>query len=55
MSTSQPRVQPPPRPLAGVPMRELLASCAAAAAVSSPPREPEPKTAGPVREERAAA
>ncbi|MFE0516699.1 hypothetical protein [Streptomyces sp. NPDC058964] len=55
MSTSQPRVQPPSRPVAGVTMRDLLASCAAADAVSRPPREPEPRTPEPVREERAAA
>ncbi|MEV6027184.1 hypothetical protein [Streptomyces sp. NPDC052036] len=27
---------------AGVPMRDLLASCAAAKAVSTPPRDPDP-------------
>ncbi|MFI1706050.1 hypothetical protein [Streptomyces griseoruber] len=34
----------PPRPftLAGVSMRELLSSCAAAEAVSTPPRLPDP-------------
>ncbi|MFE7648340.1 hypothetical protein [Streptomyces phaeoluteigriseus] len=31
--------------LAGVSMRDLLASCAAAEAVSRPPREPDPATA----------
>lgn len=36
---------PPSRPLApaGVSMRDLLASCAAAKAVSTPPRAPEPQ------------
>ena len=34
-----------PSALAGVSMRDLLASCAAAEAVSRPPREPDPATA----------
>ncbi|MEU6063031.1 MULTISPECIES: hypothetical protein [Streptomyces] len=55
MSASQPRVQPPPHPVAGVSMRDLLASCAAADAVSKPPREPEPRAPKPAREEPAAA
>jgi hypothetical protein len=40
---------PRPRPYAlpGVSMRDLLASCAAADAVSRPPREPDPETAVP--------
>jgi hypothetical protein len=42
-----------PRPLPGVSMRDLLAACAAAAAVSTPPRAPEPK-APPQRERKAA-
>ncbi|MEV7278574.1 hypothetical protein [Streptomyces sp. NPDC093111] len=40
----------------GVSMRDLLASCAAASAVSTPPREPEATTDAqepPVREEAA--
>ncbi|GAA4001639.1 hypothetical protein GCM10022384_55620 [Streptomyces marokkonensis] len=42
---------------AGVSMRELLASCAAAKAVSTPPPAPapEPETCHPVREHREAA
>lgn len=36
-------VPAPPAP-AGVSMRDLLASCAAATAVSTPPRAPEPQT-----------
>lgn len=44
-----------PRSLSGVPMRDLLAACAAAAVVSTPPRAPEPRRSGPVREHRAAA
>ncbi|MFD8523541.1 hypothetical protein ACFV2D_26470 [Streptomyces capillispiralis] len=39
-----------PQPLSGVPMRDLLASCAAAAAVSTPPRAPEPRPAGPAQD-----
>ncbi|MFD4262388.1 hypothetical protein ACFWR9_33390 [Streptomyces sp. NPDC058534] len=50
---ARPRSQSPA--LSGVPMSELLASCAAAAAVSTPPRAPEPETRGPVREHREAA
>ncbi|MEU1184405.1 hypothetical protein ABZ464_43700 [Streptomyces sp. NPDC005820] len=50
----------PPRPftLAGVSMRELLSSCAAAETVSTPPRLPDPalteKPAGPAEHPRAA-
>lgn len=36
-----------PRVTAGVSMRELLASCAAARAVSTPPRVPVPATTKP--------
>ncbi|MFD7132446.1 hypothetical protein [Streptomyces sp. NPDC059894] len=39
-----------PSALAGFSMRDLLASCAAAEAVSRPPRAPEPEPgSGPVR------
>ncbi|MFI2643168.1 hypothetical protein [Streptomyces sp. NPDC018610] len=38
-----------PYPATGVSLRDLLASCAAAAAVSRPPRAPEPAEAGPDR------
>ncbi|GKQ34318.1 hypothetical protein [Streptomyces sp. A012304] len=43
MSATEPKVEVQPRPfvLAGVSMRDLLASCAAADAVSRPPRAPE--------------
>ena len=46
-----------PRVVSGtgtVSMRDLLASCAAAKAVSTPPRDPAPRTPGrtPVTEER---
>ncbi|KUO12065.1 hypothetical protein [Streptomyces sp. DSM 15324] len=47
----------PPRlfTLAGVSMRELLTSCAAAEAVSTPPRLPDPTTTGkPAAHPRAA-
>ncbi|GAA5215250.1 hypothetical protein LV779_22800 [Streptomyces thinghirensis] len=60
-----PETEPQPQPqarrrpqspaLAGVSMHDLLASCAAAAAVSTPPRAPEPETCHPVREHREAA
>ncbi|MBC2901294.1 hypothetical protein [Streptomyces cupreus] len=43
----------PPRPLSGVSMRDLLAACAAATAVSTPPRAPEPSA--PRTQERKAA
>jgi hypothetical protein len=45
MSATEPKAQPRPFALAGVSMRDLLASCAAAEAVSRPPREPEPASA----------
>ncbi|MFK4544924.1 hypothetical protein RKD29_004520 [Streptomyces tendae] len=55
-STSQAQPQGRPRPQspapAGVSMRDLLASCAAATAVSTPPRAPEPETHGPVRDQQ---
>ena len=47
-------VTPPSAP-AGVSMHDLLAACAAAAAVSTPPRAPEPGQCRPVREHREAA
>ncbi|MFF9057405.1 hypothetical protein ACIRPQ_12210 [Streptomyces sp. NPDC101213] len=42
MPTTEPQVPRRPSALAGVSMRDLLASCAAAEAVSRPPREPGP-------------
>ncbi|MFJ7229488.1 hypothetical protein ACIQVF_08020 [Streptomyces tendae] len=55
-STSQAQPQGRPRPQspapAGVSMRDLLASCAAATAVSTPPRAPEPETPRPAREQQ---
>jgi hypothetical protein len=41
--------------VAGVTMRELLASCAHAEAVSTPPRLPDPETAWPPAAHREAA
>ncbi|MGW0999314.1 hypothetical protein [Streptomyces sp. NPDC002520] len=55
MPASRPTEQPSRPPLAGVSMRDLLASCAAADAVSRPPREPEPETPEPTEEHRDAA
>ncbi|GGL59879.1 hypothetical protein GCM10010095_51310 [Streptomyces anthocyanicus] len=54
VSQAQPQGRPrhlPPAP-AGVSMRDLLASCAAATAVSTPPRAPEPEARGPVRDQQ---
>lgn len=51
-TTAQPQQ---PQPVSGVPMRDLLAACAAAAAVSTPPRAPEPRPAGPAKNHREAA
>ncbi|MET9142634.1 hypothetical protein ACFUCQ_29000 [Streptomyces sp. NPDC057197] len=49
----------PVKPVTGVSMRDLLASCAAAEAVSRPPRAPEPaegrSVPRPVEEQRRAA
>ncbi|GAA4021871.1 hypothetical protein OG252_21375 [Streptomyces sp. NBC_01352] len=50
--------KPEPRPyavVAGVSMRDLLASCAAATAVSTPPRLPDPEALRPRAEHRKAA
>ncbi|MBT3154674.1 hypothetical protein HTV45_28020 [Streptomyces sp. CHD11] len=46
-----------PQSLSGVPMRELLAACAAAAAISTPPGAPAPRRSAEadVRERREAA
>ncbi|MFC8430324.1 hypothetical protein [Streptomyces sp. NPDC057253] len=47
MSATENRPRPQPRAIAGgVSMRDLLASCAAAEAVSTPPRLPDPGTGG---------
>ncbi|MFE7648341.1 hypothetical protein [Streptomyces phaeoluteigriseus] len=45
MPATEPKAPRRPSALAGVSMRDLLASCAAAEAVSRPPREPDPATA----------
>ncbi|MFE2049804.1 hypothetical protein [Streptomyces sp. NPDC059459] len=57
MSETEPQARPRPQSsvLAGVSMRDLLASCAAARAVSTPPPAPEPATRRPAREHREAA
>ncbi|GAA2511104.1 hypothetical protein [Streptomyces longisporus] len=52
-SNAQP--QKPYAVVAGVSMRELLASCAAADAVSTPPRLPDPEVSGPPARHREAA
>ncbi|MET7270193.1 hypothetical protein ABZS59_03130 [Streptomyces flaveolus] len=52
-SVPEPVTQPPA--LAGVSMQDLLAACAAATAVSTPPRAPESEECRPVREHREAA
>ncbi|MFD5267149.1 hypothetical protein [Streptomyces sp. NPDC058335] len=44
MPATEPKAPRRPSALAGVSMRDLLASCAAAEAVSRPPREPDPTT-----------
>ncbi|GCB46728.1 hypothetical protein [Streptomyces sp. NL15-2K] len=47
MSATESKPQSPPQPyavVAGVSMRDLLASCAAAKAISTPPRVPDPGT-----------
>ncbi|WP_199815660.1 hypothetical protein [Streptomyces griseus] len=45
MSTAETKVvQPRPYALPGVSMRDLLASCAAAHTISTPPRVPDPGT-----------
>lgn len=52
MSTAETKaVQPRPYALPGASMRDLLASCAAAHTISTPPRLPDPETVG--RAERA--
>jgi hypothetical protein len=47
MSANESKPQSPPQPyavVAGVSMRDLLASCAAAHVISTPPRVPDPGT-----------
>nr|WP_234328391.1 MULTISPECIES: hypothetical protein [unclassified Streptomyces] len=55
MSQARPQGRPRPEPPVsdGVSMRDLLASCAAAKAVSTPPRAPEPETRRPLRDRHA--
>ncbi|MFI6487612.1 hypothetical protein [Streptomyces sp. NPDC050564] len=52
MSASERDVPAQPCVVAGVSMRDLLASCAAAEAVSRPPREPAPRATEPVQARR---
>jgi hypothetical protein len=49
MTAPRPAQQPPSGPPAGMSMRDLLASCAAADAVSRPPRAPEPHAPEPLQ------
>ncbi|MFD4573865.1 hypothetical protein ACFWNK_14545 [Streptomyces sp. NPDC058417] len=55
MSPTEPQAPRRPQAVAGVSMRDLLASCAAAEAVSRPPRAPEPQDRRTPREHREAA
>ncbi|MFF4748536.1 hypothetical protein ACWD5R_01470 [Streptomyces sp. NPDC002514] len=52
VTESNPEPQPQPRGIAGVSMRELLAACAAADVISTPPRAPERTTPGRDAEQR---
>ncbi|WP_369248612.1 hypothetical protein [Streptomyces sp. R41] len=52
MPASERDVPAQPSVMAGVSMRDLLASCAAAEAVSRPPREPAPCATEPVEAPR---
>ncbi|MFG2637823.1 hypothetical protein ACGFX8_28985 [Streptomyces sp. NPDC048362] len=47
MTAARPTDPTRPAVPAGITMRELLASCAAADAVSRPPRDPEPRRHAP--------
>ncbi|MEU3841593.1 hypothetical protein AB0E88_16370 [Streptomyces sp. NPDC028635] len=49
--TPEPQPRPAVRP--GLSMRDLLASCAAAAELSRPPRDPEPAVPAPERSKAA--
>ncbi|MFH9010621.1 hypothetical protein ACH4C6_04530 [Streptomyces sp. NPDC017943] len=55
MSATESKGRPLPFAVAGVPMRDLLAACEAAALISTPPRAPEPGFSGPAGERREAA
>ncbi|GAA3144011.1 hypothetical protein [Streptomyces echinatus] len=55
MTAGRPQEQPRPAVPAGVSMHDLLASCAAAEAVSRPPRTPEPEACEPVEDRPRAA
>ncbi|GAB2722585.1 hypothetical protein [Streptomyces bullii] len=47
MSATQNEARPQPFAVAGVSMHDLLASCAAARTISTPPRVPDPEASGP--------
>jgi hypothetical protein len=55
MTASRPTEQPAPPASTGVSMRDLLASCAAADAISRPPRDPEPREPRQTEQPRKAA
>jgi hypothetical protein len=56
MSATESNAQQPYAIVAGVSMRDLLASCAAAHAISTPPRLPDPELSRPpVRQHKEAA
>ncbi|MCH0556332.1 MULTISPECIES: hypothetical protein [Streptomyces] len=57
MTAARPTKQPRPAALARVSTRDLLASCAAAVAISRPPRDPEARepAPGPAPDRRTAA
>ncbi|MFE9772448.1 hypothetical protein ACFYOV_12375 [Streptomyces sp. NPDC005931] len=56
-ATTEPasRTAAQPQPFPGIPLRDLLPACAAAAAISTPPGAPEPRMPEPVEERRDAA
>ncbi|MET8942278.1 hypothetical protein ABZX30_01460 [Streptomyces sp. NPDC004542] len=55
MPASQPALPWRPPVSAGISMRDLLASCAAAETISRPPRAPEPERLEPAERHRDAA
>jgi hypothetical protein len=52
---SKPQPQPQSYAVAGVSMHDLLAACAAANVISTPPRAPEPEASQPPADHREAA
>ncbi|MDN0195164.1 hypothetical protein [Streptomyces sp. S.PNR 29] len=55
MPATESKPQPQPYAVAGVSMSDLLAACAAANVVSTPPRAPEPEETNPPAAHREAA